>query len=186
MSKLLFVKKILQKAEHYDWTIQGFGMLRLYMSPEVRLHVWDPARAFPGVSTIHTHPWDFKSDILVGSLTDRLYVDWIGNGAAATHSRQQIACGAGACTTGEATNASLRVQHEITYCPGSGYSMRADEIHESFPARGCVSLITRRFKADTEHADVFFPLNTTWKSSEPRKATPDEIRSMCDNALMLM
>jgi hypothetical protein len=198
MNNVLFVKKILQKAEHFDWSIQGFGMLRLYLSPEVRLHVWDPERAFPGVSTIHTHPWDFRSDIVSGSISDRTYVidseldrDSTTGGPYDTdpvmYSKQRIVCGSGACPVGDAVDVSLRQRRaDKAYVAGEGYYHDAREIHESLPGRGCVTLVKRRFKADTEHADVFFSLGTKWKSSEPRKATPAEIRSMCDLALCVM
>lgn len=191
MITLLMLKKILERAEHYNWTIQGFGMLRLYLSREVRLHVWDPSRAFPGVSTIHTHPWDFTSEILVGRLTDLVYAkDYPGpNYHFKPHAmnQQQIMCGVGACVTSLAKEVLLYAPKEgIAYRAGQSYTMRADEIHESIPDRGCVSIITRRFKADTEHADVYYRAGTTWVASEPRPATPDEIRSMCDAALELM
>lgn len=56
-----------------DWSTQGLGMLRLYLSREVRLHVWHSAFRVPSVSDIHDHPWDFRSDIVCGSVRNVRY-----------------------------------------------------------------------------------------------------------------
>ncbi len=61
------------RPEAFEWSLQGFGMLRLYLSKEVRLHVWDDRYAVKNVTTIHTHPWHFRSTVLFGELTDVLY-----------------------------------------------------------------------------------------------------------------
>src|SRR6266700_4115841 len=34
-----FVKYTLQNPENHKWSLQGFGMFRVYLSPEVRLHL---------------------------------------------------------------------------------------------------------------------------------------------------
>jgi hypothetical protein len=44
------VKNILEKATSYKWSLQGFGMLRLYLSKDVRMHVWHPDFAVKKVS----------------------------------------------------------------------------------------------------------------------------------------
>lgn len=52
----LFVKTILSNPENFKWSIQGLGMLRVYLSDEVRLHIWDSRFKVPGVSPLHNHP----------------------------------------------------------------------------------------------------------------------------------
>lgn len=66
MNKLL-VKAVLEHAQVYTWQLQGLGMLRLYLNKATRLHVWHSGFSVPGASTIHTHPWDFKSEVVAGS-----------------------------------------------------------------------------------------------------------------------
>lgn len=74
MSTKLLVKAILEKARAYKWSIQGFGMLRLYLSAEVRLHVWDSRFRVPGVTDIHDHSWDFESEVAAGEVLQRRYL----------------------------------------------------------------------------------------------------------------
>jgi hypothetical protein len=51
------------------------------------------------------------------------------------------------------------------------------------PNPGTVTIVERRFKADTEHAFVFYPRNEKWVSAEPRPATPEEVITITQIAL---
>lgn len=63
------VQFILERAHAHDWTLQGLGMLRLYLPGGCRLHVWDMEHARNvGASAIHTHPWDFTSWVIAGKI----------------------------------------------------------------------------------------------------------------------
>lgn len=66
----LLVKSILENPtpQTRNWSLQGFGFLRSYLSSELRLHVWDSRYRVKNVSGIHTHPWDFDSYIVAGEL----------------------------------------------------------------------------------------------------------------------
>lgn len=178
----LAIRKILEKANAYDWSLQGLGMFRLSFSKEIRLHVWDLRFAFPEVSQFHTHPWDFESWIVSGSLTDRTYkiIDGFP-----THHCQTIRCGPGGCAIGRKEDVCLRLAHEITLGEGESYLHNRSDIHHSIPRNGTVSVITRTFYDDTEHADVFVPFGKTWVSAEPRSAKPLEIRKMAELALFI-
>jgi hypothetical protein len=61
------------------------------------------------------------------------------------------------------------------YGPGECYRQEAEEIHESRPANGTLTLIHRRFKEDTEHARVFWQ-SGGFVSAEPRPAKEWEIQ----------
>ena len=60
--------EILRRPHGYKWSLQGFGMLRLYLSDNIRLHVWTTEHRVENVSDIHDHPWDFISTVLFGQL----------------------------------------------------------------------------------------------------------------------
>lgn len=172
------VKNILEKATSYKWSLQGFGMLRLYLSKDVRMHVWHPDFAVKDVSTIHTHPWDFTSHIIAGSIKNVLYAEQpVGE----KFYRQTIRCGEGGCALPGAAEVLLHERAVEVLNAGQSYDENAEEIHESFPAPGTVTIIERRFKEDTEHAFVYH--TGTWVSAEPRNATPEEVTAITQIAL---
>lgn len=185
----LFVKQLLTNARGYPWSVQGLGMFRLYLSREVRLHVWDDRFVFPGASTIHTHPWHFESTVISGSITDRLYEEvpithpLLGVVEKPTHMKQKIVCGPGGCAVGESTSTALRLLQEVTIKEGHSYGLTADAAHESRPEPGTITLISREFREDTEHAFVYYTYGGKWVSAEPRAATGDEIAMMAKLAL---
>lgn len=166
------------------WSLQGFGMFRLYLSKEMRLHVWVPSFAVPDVTTIHTHPWHFTSTILSGRMVDKLYQVQPAVGLEATHRRQRIVCGPGgkACEE-EPEHVVLALLQRAIFEPGRSYSLTADAAHESDPAPGTVTIIERTFREDTEHAYVFPEVGKPWVSAEPRPAYENEVRAMREIAL---
>lgn len=177
------VKTILQNPLDMDWSIQGLGMLRLYLDGDKiqRLHIWCPSHAVENVSTMHTHPWSFSSLIVAGEINQVRYID--RKEGRKVH-RQIIQCGENGCLKGEPDIASLLPHNQGEfYEEGQSYHMHSVEIHESFPREGSVSIITRTFHGDTEHAEVFWDLDKEWISAEPRKATREEIRDFTETAL---
>lgn len=185
----------LEKPTTMPWSWQGLGMFRLYLSREVRLHVWAPATAAPNVSTIHSHPWDFESKIVFGRMTDMRYriarlpseVEHdprVSDGSLtyrpeAFH-EQTIVCGPGGCAVGTPRDVLLLPDGVASglYQAGEGYAMKAAELHESLPESGTVTIIRRTFHADTEHAHVYHRAGTPWVSAEPRAATAQEVWDM--------
>lgn len=195
------VLKMLEKPFDYDWSWQGFGMFRLYLSREVRLHVWAPSLATKNVTTLHTHPWHFESEVIVGKMVDHRYIfrrvfepfanQMRGDSYVAraperpTHHEMRIVCG----PSGHACAESQRDVELIHECrtvvrAGERYRLQASDIHESEPSPGTVTIIRRTFLSDTEHASVFFPYGQEWVSAKPRAATREEIRFMAESALL--
>lgn len=172
------VKMILTRANAYSWSIQGFGMLRLYLSNEVRLHVWHPDFAVKDVSTIHTHPWDFTSHIIAGSIKNVIYSE---EECGEIFYRQKIQCGIGGGAVGESCKVILHEKSIEVLESGQSYEESAEDIHESFPAPGTVTIVERRFRSDTEHANVYH--DGIWVSAEPRQATPEEVTAITQVAL---
>ena len=71
------VRRVLED-RHSKWTVQGFGFLRTYFGPpdapkKFRLNLWDSDFTIPNVSTIHDHPWSFKSIIVAGDFYNQRY-----------------------------------------------------------------------------------------------------------------
>lgn len=171
---------ILTNAQKFEWSIQGLGMLRLYLNPTQRLHVWSREAKRAEVSTIHDHPWDFESEIISGSI-DNLIFESVPHGL--PHLRQRILCGPGGGVDGQPEEIGLICRTRSTYWTGRSYAQKAEVIHESDPIEGTVTLITRTFRPDTEHANVFYEVGKTWVSAEPRVATAAEIERITRSAL---
>lgn len=194
----LAVKAILDRATAHLWSLQGMGMFRLYLSKEVRLHVWDMRFTVERVSTIHTHPWGFTSDVYSGAITNRVFskldetdVEVIKQSASwrtnlAAYNEQQIVCGPGGGVSAPPKKVWLYEPDDdgcLTWTAGDSYGQEAEDIHESIPKSGTVTVLERRFREDTEHAFVYFREGREWVSAEPREAKTEEVEAMARMAL---
>lgn len=193
------VLSVLENWPRFRWSLQGFGMLRTYVSRELRLHVWDSRFAIPGVTTIHDHPWNFESRVVAGRIVNTRYrvtPRFSESGCARElwmmemppWTKAQIVCGSGA---GNSSAVMAEVSSRVwldpiepeTYEAGDTYSQRADEVHSTSYKDGTVTLVSREFLPDTEHANVYFRADESWVSAEPRDAAPDEVSAVVDRAM---
>lgn len=171
-----------------EWSLQGFGMLRYYMTPDraLRLHVWHSGYSVPGVSVVHTHPWAFDSYVVSGLVRNVRYQEEPPDAPyphGVPYQKQQIRCGPGGGLTDDPSTAVQLYLSADEYCAaGTWYSQKPEEIHASYPDDGTVTLVRRTFGTDTEHAYVYWPAGEEWVSAEPRKATPDEILAITECA----
>jgi len=173
------VRKILDTGHAYTWQRQGLGMLRLYLTPETRLHIWDTRLRVPDVSVVHDHPWDFRSYVVAGRIYNTRYEE-TSTGRAC--SRTRIRCGPAGCAIAEPEQARLSMlRHEVVVA-GRWYEQRADEIHESAPDNGTVTLVERHFRSDTEHANVYHD-TPTWVSAEPGPISWEKVEPIVRLAL---
>ncbi len=179
------IYQILERPHNHEWSLQGFGMLRLYISDAVRLHVWDSAFRVPNVSLIHTHPWDFQSEVICGSIRNTRYVEHSYDPIGTPYCSAIIRCGPGGGVRSETLFTNLTMAQDDWYDEGAIYTQHAEEIHLSRPHDGTVTLVTRTFKGDKDHARVFWPRNEQWVSAEPRRATDDEVTAITQKALAL-
>jgi hypothetical protein len=179
-----FVRRILREAASNEWSLQGFGMLRLYLPGDVRLNVWDSRFRVPNVSAVHTHPWYFESLIVSGGLRNIRYraTNNFGNGE---FMAADIKPGPGGGLVDSGCPVRLERLKSEYYCPGEVYRQEPEEIHESNPQDGCVTL-NRRLRTGPDVAKVFWPRSEQWVSAEPRSATTEEILTICASALRLM
>lgn len=180
------IKSTLVDALDYEWTLQGFGMLRLYLPGGQRLHVWSKRHKVQNVSEIHTHPWNFRSTIVAGCLRNHIYrVGGIPSCSGEWMYEQKIRCGEGGGLTGERERKYLYLETLDIFHEGDTYEQRYDEIHLSEPYDGCVTLVERVVPEGNspDHACVYYPVGTEWVSAEPRPATEQEILEITRNAL---
>ena len=183
------IRPILERPLIHPWTLQGFGMLRLYMKEDksIRLHIWDPRYRNEDVSEMHTHPWDFTSYVIAGSITDHKFSratdSDIEIGRYDEFNEQSILCGVGGGLKGDPMVAKLNKLPATAYRAGTSYQNYADEIHVSAPEPGSVTLVYRYFREDTEHASVFWDIDKEWVTAEPRRAVDNEVNEICSFAL---
>lgn len=170
-----------------DWTLQGFGMLRTYLTPELRLHVWD-SRYSNGASPVHDHPWDFVSYVVAGAVVNCRFAESIGNEVLDDKQlsvwRRTIRPGEGLQVIGTDVPVTLKVLSVDRVGARQWYFQDAAEIHESKPIDGTVTLVNR--KRPVQMPDIarsYYAKGTSWVSGEPRKATPEEVESICAYSL---
>lgn len=174
------------RPEYREWSVQGFGMLRTYLGPpsnrkQIRLNIWDSRLAVPNVSTIHDHPWSFTSVIVAGCFVNLRYHQHAAI-TDPTHHFTLIKTGEGGGPKNERiASCILRPDRPEVYGPGDLYAQSNNEIHESLPVDGCVTINER--VGDTEVARVFWPHGTNWVDAIPRPATVAEVVMVCDDAL---
>lgn len=179
------VEKILQQADKYQWSLQGFGMLRLHMSHGYRLNVWDSRFRVPNVSMIHTHPWNFVSQVVAGTLRNHRYLRYPYDHKSLfpdikypLFESAKIRPGQGGGIM-EKTPADFQLCALMpeNYIQGDEYRQCADEIHASEPVDGTITL-NMRVRVGLDEAFVFWPKGEEWRSAEPRNATTEEVHAI--------
>ena len=187
------VRSILANPIDHDWSIQGLGMLRTYLTDMYRLHVWSPEDATPNVSRLHDHPWDFTSYVVAGYIVNTRYsrvpaaIDhktYLAPSGATKWQHVRIRCGPDGGVAGEPGELLLvaNVPEEIK--EGEWYAQHAHEIHDTVPAGGTVTIIRRTKLPDPDHANVYFPMGQPWVSAGGAVvASSDIVKRICDRAL---
>lgn len=172
---------ILMSPNDRDWTLQGFGMLRTYLPGDVRLHVWDSRYRVENVSLIHDHPWDFESLIVAGQITNTRY-QICGPAYGQKFMCREIRPGEGLVPLTTDRPCVLSANPPEILAVGNRYRQRANEIHASEHVDGTVTIVQRR-RVGEDKARVFFHEQLGFVSAEPRKATVDEVYTICKQAL---
>ncbi len=171
---------ILDNAAAYQWSVQGFGLLRLYIRDVGRLHIWDSALRAPNVSMVHNHSWDLHSTVIAGRLVNTRYKLVEGYGGDLYHGRRLVT-GYHTRTVSALDDIQLAGIGE-TYGPGDTYSQLANEIHRTDADDGTVTLMLRQ-EDENGQADVYWPAGTEWGTAKPRAATPEEVSATVTKAL---
>jgi len=193
------VKAILVNAIHYEWSVQGFGMFRLYLKDgtfgrqSVRLHLWDSRWRVPNVTLLHTHPWSLHSHVVAGTIANHLYrkLDRLATVSATSdlidgvYREIPLQAGYGGGLLGEGTAVILVRPEIVTYQEGQSYHQEPGDIHSSHPYDGTVTLCIREVPQgwNPDHAFVYRREQEPWVSAEPRRAARDEIQAAAKYAL---
>jgi hypothetical protein len=191
-----FVRRLFDCSDHLEWSLFGLGMLRAYLTDDIRLHVWDGSAAVPGVSSLHTHPWDFRSQVICGRVVNQKFIERAMEPATTADTqmrdrfmRQMVACGdKGSGLYGEPGPVYLEPQPPQIVTAGCGYAQLATEIHESRPDDGTVSIIKKAVPegGSPDFANVYWPENGSWTDATQRPAKEREVRAILNGALVLM
>lgn len=185
---LTFTKALVSsilRDSHREWTVQGFGFLRTYFGPpelpkKYRLNLWDSKFTILNVSTIHDHPWDFKSLIVAGRFQNIKYKAFTN--PYPSHTYAMIKTGIQSdLKLKEVKNVYLLQDSNERYSEGDTYSQKANEIHETKFEDGSVTLNERI--GDTEQARVFWKYSTDWVDAIPRIAQQEEVRLAVEQSL---
>lgn len=164
--------QILERASQYEWSMQGFGMLRTYIGQDkrFRLNLWDSSLMVPDVSIIHDHPWHFRSWIISGCFyNERFHVGNYGP----EYNGMTIIPGDKGGPDGNPVKVRLESQGRETYRRGATYVQRKDEVHASYYEDGTVTL-NDRTPEGADRARVYW-LHGDWVDATPRPATPAEV-----------
>lgn len=135
---------------------------------------------------MHDHPWHLDSHIVVGELRQNRF-SMVKRGAprGEEFNMTEIKCGENACTLSPTVPVILRRKPLEAYREGEEYRQRKDEIHESFPVDGTVTVVTRKFTGDRDKARVFWQGSNPFVSAAPRPATYGEVEKITKRALDL-
>lgn len=176
-------KNILENRHSFEWSVQGFGMLRLYLPNNARFHVWDSRLRVPNVSLVHDHlQWALESRVISGVLKNIRYMEGRGE----PYHWAQFKAGYDAKQLHDAETMLIERQAEEIYLPGDTYSQLPNEVHESRPIDSTITIMHKESTQDGETARIFWPQGTEWVSAEPRKATKEEIENICSRALSFL
>lgn len=168
----LAVLAILDKADQYEWSVQGLGMLRHYIRGQGRLHIWDSKLRYPGASLIHNHSWDLRSTVVAGRLVNtRFQIDPVVGYKFKT---QRLVTGYKTHMVSQVEDVLLLPDPREIYLPGDDYVQTAKVIHQTEADDVTVTLMERTEDVDGE-ADVFWPAGESWVTAKPRPATLVEI-----------
>lgn len=169
-----------------DWSVQGFGVLRLYIRKLGRLHIWNSALRYPGVSLIHNHSWDLRSTVVCGRLVNQRYEEWPfapPTDPDLRYNRRRIMTGYDCHFVAPEDVVTLVRLPREEYFAGDIYHQTADVVHQSNPDDGCITLMERREDSDG-HANVYWPANDSWGDAKPRLATRGEVLKTCQAAYL--
>jgi hypothetical protein len=173
--------------EDRKWSLQGFGMLRMYLPGDMRLNILDSRYQYkPKPSMIHDHPWDFTSWVVCGELYNHRYAV----GPAYTEKlwnyyQRTVRPGVDPQHLGQDKIVSLCSSGSEIVRAGNSYFQEFDEVHETEFKDGTITVNSRQRGNRPDTARVFYRVGEEWISAEPRSATQEEVKDICDNALKL-
>lgn len=175
-------RHIIDNAKPEAWSYQGFGMLRIYLAPEVRLHIWCPNQKAPDVTDIHSHPWNFTSWVVAGRIINREWQKMYAKPI--THIAHKIITGENAEIL-ESHPVTLQIVSQASYAAGDRYPQDYHDIHQTEAVEGTVTIIVRK-RVTGDLAYSYATKNRPWVDARPRPATLSEIEYFTQCAKRLL
>ena len=178
------IRAILEHPTEFAWTVQGFGFMRCYLTPDKRwrLNVWDSELA-TNASLIHDHPWNFTSYIIAGALYNFRYTENEAEGDWYTWGLLLPGIGGGLTSAPQGVKALWQGKRE-EWLPGDVYTQKHREIHHTEFGDGTVTLNDRiRPHGGKDIARIFWPAGEQWQDAMPRDATAVEVLRTTAKAL---
>lgn len=164
-----------------DWSVQGFGLLRLYIRNLGRLHIWDSTLRYPGVTMVHNHSWDLISTIVSGRLINRR---WTQQPFGERWKHRSILTGYDCkWVQPEDDEVFLIEEPRDVYCPGDVYRQAASQIHMTNAEDGTITMMERHEDTNGE-ADLYWRITEEWGTARPRKATRAEVLASIQRAYL--
>ena len=168
------VKHVMENPFNYEWELQGFGMLRTYISKNTRLQIWLKDFIVPGVTDIHTHPWDFESFIYQGQIVNHCWRE-SSKLDGVTFDRCLILTGEKAYVK-ERTQVILKVIGNQKYTRGMVYNHEKNIPHRIDFVDGTITILTKsNIHEDSLAYSYVIGIGNEWVSAAPRLATKEEI-----------
>ena len=127
-----------------SFAMSGFGLLRLYPKdkPDVALHIWHHEMVLPGVTSLHTHPWDFNSTVFAGRITNIKYVETHEDEFTNLYNKFKIYPGQlPRVEKPELVHLAFNGVNE--YGPGEEYTQKANEIHRTEFKSGTITWVNK-------------------------------------------
>lgn len=181
---------VLGHAHEFRWSVHGIGMLRTYPvagNKTWRINLWHSSLRIPGISSLHTHPWDFASYILAGRIGNVRYLE-NRNAQAKTHLRRQIECGDAGCVIGEDEYTSLTAINPVeVYRAGGQYIQHASEIHATSFDDGSITLNKRApYTGNGVPAVIYWPLDEPFVNSDQHVADDNTVAHVVAQCLKVL
>ncbi len=169
------VERIIKTVDVGDITVHGLGMARIHITPKIRIHLWHPEFQEPGVTELHTHPWDLRSTIIAGSFTEEV---WQQATYGYPFQEYIVGCGVGGGGVRKGC-VSLLQRTEVTYRgAGDRYHREASTIHRVLLSKtGAITLMYKGEK-DTGVASVFSKCETPFGDARQRPAEVKDARTL--------
>ena len=182
------VKQVMENPFNYEWELQGFGMLRTYIDKDTRLQIWLKDFIVPGVTDIHTHPWDFESFIYQGQISNFIFKEYALHDQVSGEWFQSDRC---LILTGvtafvkEKTPIILKPLDKVEYSRGDIYFHGKDVPHRINFVDGTITILTKSNIHEDSLAYSYVQNGGEWVSAAPRIATKEEIIPFIDAASKL-
>jgi hypothetical protein len=182
------VRELLEDWRSYEWQVQGFGMLRIYLDgpTEPRLQIWDQRLAVWSNNAIHDHPWAFRSTIMAGTIFNQRYDIGHPGTWPNGHITEIVPGTRGGRLSERPINPCFIAPRPVeVYSMGDSYSQAHREMHLTRYLPGTITLIDRFDREPEDIAKVawFGAADAQPPFVNPYPATPAVVETIVGDAL---